>query len=77
MATVFNWLAVIGWLLSSGAWVWAAQVKIEKFIPGTTIQSKPFNDYFQASALRNTIAGAVSGVAALFSAIALAFQAMP
>lgn len=76
MASIFNWLAVVGWLLSSGAWVWAAQVKIEKFIPGTTIQAKPFNDYFQTSALRNTIAGAVSGAAALCSAIALAAQAM-
>lgn len=76
MVLVFNWLAVVGWVLSSGFWVWAAQVKIEAFVPGTTIQSKPFNDYFQSSARRNTIAGAVSGAAALCSAVALACQAV-
>ena len=75
MASVFNWLAVVGWIVSSGCWVWAAQVKIETFVPGATIKSQPFNEYFQTSARRNTIAGVVSGAAALCSAVALAYQA--
>jgi hypothetical protein len=74
MTLMFNWLAVACWIASSGFWMWAAQVKIQTFVPGTPIESKPFNDYFKKSAHRNTIAAVVSGVAALCSAIALASQ---
>ena len=73
LATIFAWVAVLGWAASCLLWWYSTRVKFTA-IRGTLIVPETFTDYFDETGRRNTLAALVSGLAAAASGVGIIFQ---